>query len=147
MDEGRSDAGNGLSPISSLVGGVHYVRLPVRDVWASRDWYVAVLGCMPILDLEEESEVVGVVVRHTSGLTIGLHRDAERAAALAGFSVLGFAVNGPVGLGPLARALDRLGVPHDPPAEGHLGEYLDVPDPDGIIVRFHSGPTPEAEEA
>jgi hypothetical protein len=38
-------------------------------------------------------------------------------------------------------------VNHGAPEEGHLGTYVDVPDPDGIIVRLHTGSAPDAEEA
>ncbi|HVX20294.1 MAG TPA: VOC family protein [Acidimicrobiales bacterium] len=134
-------------PPSTFVAGLHDVRIPVSDPWASRDWYVALLGCTAVLDLEEESGVVGVVLRHQSGLTIGLHRDRVRAVALRGFSVLGLTVEGPERLSKLTVALDHLGFGHLPPARGHLGEYVDVPDPDGLLVRFHTGWTPDAEEA
>lgn len=129
------------------MAGLHHVRIPVSDPWASRDWYSSVLGFSPTLDLEEESQVIGVVMRHQSGLTVGLHRDPIRAAVLSGFSVLGITVEGVDELARLVRALDHLGVEHTAPALGHLGEYVDVPDPDGIFIRFHTGRVPDAEEA
>jgi hypothetical protein len=90
---------------------------------------------------------VGVVLRHPSGGVIGLHNDPERAAALSGFAVLGFSVVDGDALGRLSDELLRKGVHHRGVSEGHLGWYLDVPDPDGILVRFHSGSSPDAEEA
>ena len=39
--------------------GLHHVRVPVTDPWASRDWYNDVFGFISVLDLEEEYEVSG----------------------------------------------------------------------------------------
>ena len=44
--------------------GLHGVRIPVTDALVSKDWYMTVLGLEPVLDLEEEQGVVGVVLRH-----------------------------------------------------------------------------------
>ena len=43
--------------------------------------------------------------------------------------------------------LDTLGVRHSAPAQGHLGWYIEVPDPDGIIVELHTIEQPTADEA
>jgi hypothetical protein len=108
---------------------------------------MAVLGFKPVLDLEEEDRVVGVVLRHDQGFVIGLHRDPPRAAALCGFAVLGLTVTDRRGLERWAGELDRAGVRRGQLEEGHLGFYLDIPDPDGILVRLHTGTGPDAEEA
>jgi hypothetical protein len=129
-----------------LVAGVH-VRIPVTDAWKSRDWYMAVLGFVAVLDLEEEQGLVGVVLRHPQGLVLGLHQDPARAVALRGFPVLGLTISDRQELRRLAHHLDGLGIDHGPIEEGHLGWYLDLPDPDEIPVRFHIGTDPYAEEA
>jgi catechol 2,3-dioxygenase-like lactoylglutathione lyase family enzyme len=130
-----------------LVTGLHHVRLPVTDPERSRDWYVQVGGFVPVLDYEQEHGVVGVVCRHPSGLVIGLHQDPDRAAALSGFAVLSLAVATPEDLERWVGRLDRSSIAHGPIEQGHLGPYLEVPDPDGIVVRFHGGPLPYVEEA
>jgi catechol 2,3-dioxygenase-like lactoylglutathione lyase family enzyme len=127
--------------------GLHHVRIPVSDAWVSRDWYMTVLGFRPLLDLEEEDGVIGVVLRHDEGLAVGLHRDRSRAAALRGFAVLGLTVEDRSQLERWAAVLDRAGIRRGPLVEGHLGFYLDIPDPDGILVRIHTGAGPDAEEA
>jgi catechol 2,3-dioxygenase-like lactoylglutathione lyase family enzyme len=129
------------------IAGLHHVRIPVAEPWRSRDWYSAAFGFVPVLDLERESGVVGVVVRHPSGLVVGLHEDPVRAAGLRGFAVLSLAVADPVQLESWAAAFDREGIDHGGICVGHLGHYLEVPDPDGIVVRLHSGAAPYAEEA
>jgi catechol 2,3-dioxygenase-like lactoylglutathione lyase family enzyme len=131
----------------ALVIGLHHIRIPVTDPWVSRDWYMTTLGCVPVLDEEEENEVVGVVLRHPEGFVVGLHRDPQRAACLSGFAILGLMVDGSPQLRQLCDRLDQNGVAHSAPAEGHIGWYVDVLDPDGILIRFHTGTAMAAEEA
>jgi catechol 2,3-dioxygenase-like lactoylglutathione lyase family enzyme len=126
---------------------LHHVRIPVTDAWKSRDWYMSVLGFLPVLDLEEEQGLVGVVLRHPTGLVIGLHQEPVRAAALRGFALLGLAVADRDELEALVKHLDRQGVSHGALEEGHLGWYVDVADPDQILIRLHCGAVPYAEEA
>lgn len=130
-----------------LVTGLHHVRFPVTDPQISRDWYVMVLGFVPVLDYEQERGVVGVVCRHPTGLVIGLHKDPPRAKALRGFALLSLAVAAPDDLQRWIERLDQLSIRHGELEEGHLGPYVEVGDPDGIVVRFHGGPLPYAEEA
>ncbi len=105
------------------------------------------LGCVPVLDEEDENGVVGVVLRHSEGFVIGLHRDPQRAASLRGFAIVGLSVDGHTQLRQLCNRLDKAGTAHSGPTEGHIGWYVDVPDPDGILIRFHTGTAPDAEEA
>ncbi len=130
-----------------LVAGLHHIRIPVTDPWVSRDWYMTTLGMVPMLHEEEEAEVVGVVLRHPEGFVIGLHRDTERAASLRGFAVLGLTLDDHNHLRQLCVRLEERGIDHVPPEEGHIGWYVDVPDPDGILIRFHTGTAPDAEQA
>ncbi len=129
------------------IAGLHLVRIPVADVWVSRDWYMRVIGLLPVMDVEEEERVVGAVLRHPEGFAIGLHLDARRAADLAGFALLGLTVNGKDELERWAHQLDRMGLAHGDLERRHLGWSMDLPDPDGILVRFHTGPAPYVEEA
>ena len=80
------------------------------------------------------------------GMMIGLHEDPERARALTGFVVLGLRVRD---LGVWVEFLDQLRVPHGPgpPSEGHLGWYIRLADPDGVLVELHTPGQPSADEA
>jgi hypothetical protein len=78
---------------------------------------------------------------------LALHQDPASAKALKGFALLGFLLDDVLALRRWESELDRRHVPHAPVQEGHLGRYLDVPDPDGILVRFHTGKSPFPEEA
>ena len=143
----RSDSTSGTNPPSRPVPrvlGLHHVRVPVSDVLASRDWYAATLEFSPILVTEDEDTVTGIVMRHPSGVVLGLHRAPERAKALEGFAVVGLAV---ADLETWQAHLDDLGVAHSGIVDGHLGECLHVRDPDGMVVELHTPAQPSAEDA
>ena len=130
-----------------VVVGLHHVRLPVSDVWRSRDWYSATFDFEPCLSLEEEDRVVGVIVMHRSGLTLGLHHAPALARALHGFCSVALSIGAVDDLHDWCRHLDTLGVQHTAPAEGHLGWYAEVPDPDGLVIELHTIGQPSADEA
>jgi catechol 2,3-dioxygenase-like lactoylglutathione lyase family enzyme len=113
---------------------------------AQPDWYTAVFGFEPRLCLEEEDHLVGAVVGHRNGLTPGLHH-APVLATLAGFCSIAFSVGDVDDLTKWCTYLDTLGVRHSAPAEGHIGWYVEVPDPDGILVQLHTIGQPAADEA
>ena len=130
------------------VVGLHHVRSPVSDLMRSRDWYTGVLGFEPRLSLQEEDHVVGVVVAQSNGLTLGLHYAPELVHALEGFCSIALSVGAIDDLTRWCTYLDALGVSHSAPAEGHLGWYVEVPDPDGHIIQLHTiGGQPTADEA
>jgi len=127
--------------------GLHHVRLPVTDVSVSLEWYREVFGLVPVLDYQEEEGLVGVVLAHESGMTVGLHLDPDRAVALRGFCILALEVGPQDGLHHWVDHLDRLQVAHSGVREGHLGLLVEVPDPDGILVQLHTTEHPSADEA
>jgi len=133
-------------PVVAILG-LHHVRLPVSDVIRSRDWYVDVLGFEPRLLLEEEEEIVGAVVALPEALTLGLHCAPELARALRGFCPVALEVGTSDELTRWCTRLDTLGIDHSEPAEGHLGWYVEVPDPDGLVIRLHTAAQPTADEA
>jgi catechol 2,3-dioxygenase-like lactoylglutathione lyase family enzyme len=142
-----SDSYDNIPDVQAQIVGLHHVRIPVTDAWVSRNWYMTVLGFNPVLDLQQEQGLIGVVLRHPGGIVLGLHQDPTRAAILQGFAVLGLSVLDRARLQEWADELNRLGLPHRSLEEGHMGWYLDIPDPDGILVRLHTGTATDAEEA
>jgi catechol 2,3-dioxygenase-like lactoylglutathione lyase family enzyme len=127
--------------------GLHHVRLPVSDVMRSRDWYIDVLGFEPCLSVESEDRGVGVVVDHPSGLALGLHYEPALARALRGFCSIALSVGTDEDLTRWCTRLDTLGVGHSAPTQGHLGWYVEVPDPDGLVIELHTTGQPSADEA
>jgi catechol 2,3-dioxygenase-like lactoylglutathione lyase family enzyme len=138
---------NDLTVTPPEVVGLHHIRLPVSDVMRSRDWYFAVFDFEPRLSFEEEDRVVGVVLIHQSGLTLGLHHAPELARSLEGFCSVALSVGDSDDLDHWCTRLDTLGTQHTSPAEGHLGWYVEVPDPDGLIIQLHTIAQPTADEA
>ena len=118
--------------------GVHHVRLPVSDVIRSRDWYASTFGFETRLTVEEEDHIAGVVAVHRSGVTIGLHVAPALAGALRGFCSVALSVGDRSDLTSWCEYLDTLGVSHSPPTEGHVGWYVQVPDPDGLVIELHT---------
>lgn len=136
----------GLRVQSPVLTGLHHVRLPVSDVLASRDWYVEVLGFETRLDEEEETGVVGAVLAHDSGLVLGLHLDKERAASLAGFVPLALTVASAASLGSWVAWCDHVGAAHGEITIGEVGVFVDLFDPDGILIRLHTAEQPSVDE-
>ena len=134
------------SPVAS-VGGIYHVRLPVSDVLLSRDWYARILGFEPVLAYEEEDRVVGVAMKHPSGVRLGLHLEPHRAPALRGFAVLSLRVSTRADLEAWSAHFDRLGVEHSVITAGHPGFRLEVADPDGICVELHTIGHPTTDDA
>ena len=135
------------TPVAVWAVGWHHVRLPVSDVMRSRDWYTEVLGFDALLVLEEADRVVGVVVCQPSGPTLGLHYAPTLARHLDGFCPVALSVDAVDDLKRWCARLDTLGVRHSAPARGHLGWYIGIPDPDGIIIELHTIEQPAADEA
>ena len=73
-----SDSDDHILDIQSQIVGLHHVRIPVTDAWVSRNWYMSVLGFNPVLDLQEEHGLIGVVLRHRVGIVLGLHQNPTR---------------------------------------------------------------------
>jgi len=133
-------------PVASVVG-IYHVRLPVSDVLLSRDWYARILGFEPVLAYEEEDRVVGVALRHPSGIRLGLHFEPDRAPALRGFAVLSLRVSTMADLQAWSAHFQRLGVEHSGIAAGHPGLRLQVADPGGICVELHTIGHPTTDDA
>jgi catechol 2,3-dioxygenase-like lactoylglutathione lyase family enzyme len=144
----KSEAQIAQSPVAAAPApafeGVHHVRLPVSNVPASLDWYVDVLGLECLLLEEEEDAISGAVVGQPGRVMIGLHCDPQRARALNGFVVVALSVTD---LEPWIDHLDGRGIAHGELRPCHLGQGVELADPDGILIELHSVEQPSADEA
>lgn len=121
------------------VCGLHHVKLPVSDVERSAQWYGRAFCFTRDWELREDGELRGAALHQPdSGLQLALRRDPERAAALAGFDTLCLAVGTRSDLDALLDRLNEQGVDHGAPSAGRDGHAVDVPDPDGHLVRLHT---------
>ena len=143
-DQGQSLASTALA---ESVVGVYHVRIPVSDVLRSRDWYANVLGFDPVLDYEEEDRLVGVVLTHPSGVTLGLHLEPDRIPALRGFAILSLCVNTKADLNRWSAHFDRVGIDHSSLTAGPRGTRLEITDPDGICTELHTRGHPTSDDA
>jgi catechol 2,3-dioxygenase-like lactoylglutathione lyase family enzyme len=123
---------------------MHHVRVPVSNVPASLDWYVDALGLQCLLLEEEEDGISGAVVGQPGRVIIGLHHDPRRARALSGFVVVALCVTD---LQAWMDYLDRRGIAHGELQPCHLGQGVELADPDGILIELHSVEQPSADEA
>lgn len=127
---------------------MHHVRIPVTDVTASADWYSEVLGLQVLLIEEEENEVVGSVISVGEGpARLGLHRDPARATALAGFCVVAISVDSRETLSEWDVWFNQIDARHSPMFAGAVGWYIDILDPDGLIVQLHTPEHPSVEDS
>jgi catechol 2,3-dioxygenase-like lactoylglutathione lyase family enzyme len=121
------------------VSGLHHMKLPVLDVERSVRWYSRAFDFTCAWELREDGELRGAALHHPeSGLQLALRHDPERAAALAGFDTLCLAVGTRSDLDAVLDRLDERGVDHGSPFPGRGGDAVDVPDPDGHLVRIHT---------
>ena len=121
------------------VSGLHHVKLPVRDVERSRDWYGRAFDFPRSLEFREDGRLVGAALEHPEGgLRLALRGDPARAAALAGFDTVCLAVGTRADLEAVLTRLDVRGIAHGTPFAGRGGDAVDVPDPDGHLVRIHT---------
>jgi catechol 2,3-dioxygenase-like lactoylglutathione lyase family enzyme len=124
------------------------VKLPVADLARSVTWY------RQLLDLRLWAEFVEDGVLHGAGLidpqgrfTIAL-RDRSVCASqpnLRGFDVVAFLPASRSVLDDMVGRCDRLGIAHSGIEDTPAGPRLDIPDPDGTVLRFYhfTGPTNE----
>ena len=117
------------------LAGIHHSTLPVSNVTHSADWYETAFG-FTMLNEVREANLHEVSMAHPeTGTTVVLRLDPPRAAALAGFDALTFAVGTLDDLHAITAHLDAHAIPHGAPTASGTGVYVDVPDPDRILVR------------
>lgn len=123
-----------------VLSGIHHVKLPVRDVVRSREWYVSVLGLEVEIEFVEDGELRGVALREPGGaLRLALREEPERAATMAGFDPVSLEVDTHAEIKAWAAHLDDLDQPHGGVVQGHQGWALvGLRDPDGIELRLYT---------
>lgn len=129
-----------LSSEAPKLAGVHHLKLPVRDLERSRDWYETRLGYELAIDFVEEGRTMGLVLRHPNGgPDLGLRLDPARAEAAAGFDFFAIGVPDKETLDALAQRLTDLGENHAGVHFATIGWLLPLlHDPDGHEVRFYT---------
>ena len=118
---------------------IAHVKLPVNDLRRSVGWYKAVLGLELIAEFGEQGVIRGAQLADPVGAFGIALREREFCASkpvLAGFDVFAIEAQSVAVLRQLAERCDTLGVEHGGVQDrGEYGAYLDIPDPDGTVVR------------
>jgi catechol 2,3-dioxygenase-like lactoylglutathione lyase family enzyme len=122
------------------------VKLPVSDLARSVAWYRQLLDLRLWTEFVEDGVLRGAGLIDPQGRFNIALRDRAACASqprLDGFDVLAFVPASRSVLEDMAARCDGLGVSHSGIYDTPAGPRLDVPDPDGTIVRFYNyvGPT------
>jgi catechol 2,3-dioxygenase-like lactoylglutathione lyase family enzyme len=122
------------------LAGIHHLKLPVRDLQRSADWYGRVLGYRVVVEFVEQGRLAGLGLEHPDGgPPLALRLDPARAAAAAGFDYFSVGVPDRAGIEALAAHLDVLGLAHAGVHRASEGWILPMLlDPDGHEVRFYT---------
>jgi len=120
--------------------GVHHVKLPVRDIARSREWYESRLGYEVTTEFVEDGEIAGIVMSHPNGGPMfALRRDPELAEKAAGFDYFAIGVPSKQAIEALTERLTSLGESHAGVHFATIGWILPMThDPDGHEVRFYT---------
>ena len=128
-----------------LIDRIGQVKLPVTDLATSTAWYVAVLELRHWVEIVEDDEVRGVGLidgEKRFNVSLRLREHCAAKPVLTGFDVVAFLPSSRDALAALAARCDRLGVAHSGVSDGPEGSRLDIPDPDGTVLRFYDFTAP-----
>ncbi|MBH0780690.1 VOC family protein [Nocardia bovistercoris] len=122
------------------------VKLPVTDLAHSVRWYCRLLDLRLWTEFAEDGVVRGAGLIDPSGTySIALRERSVCAGApdLAGFDVIAFRPEGRHTLDEIMRRCEQMGIACGDVVETAAGPRIDVPDPDGTVLRFYyfSAPT------
>lgn len=119
---------------------IKHVKLPVTDIQRSVVWYQSLLDLELNMEFTEQGVVRGAsLLDRDGGYEIAL-RDRDVCAShprLTGFDVFALAAPSRAVLAQVAERCDRLDIAHSGVREvAGYGAGLDIPDPDGTVVRI-----------
>jgi catechol 2,3-dioxygenase-like lactoylglutathione lyase family enzyme len=124
------------------------VKLPVTDLARSVTWYRQLLDLRLWTEFVEDGVLRGAGLIDPQGRFNVALRDRAACAShpnLDGFDVVAFVPASRSVLEDIAARCDGLDIAHSGIYETGAGPRLDVPDPDGTVLRFYhfTGPTNE----
>ncbi|MFI9508976.1 VOC family protein [Nocardia sp. NPDC052566] len=118
---------------------IRHIKLPVDDLARSVAWYRDLLGMELAAEFCEDGQLRGAQLMHPSGFGIAL-RQREYCVGkpdLTGFDVFAIEVDSVAELHALAERADAMGsTQHGVSDNGEYGAFLNIIDPDGLMVRF-----------
>jgi catechol 2,3-dioxygenase-like lactoylglutathione lyase family enzyme len=112
----------------------------VTDLQRSLAWYQSLLDLELAAEFAEEGVVQGVQLVDPAGgfgIALRLREFCASKPVLTGFDVFALEAESVAALRQLAQRCHRLGVAHGGVQDrGQYGAFLDIPDPDGTVLRF-----------
>lgn len=126
------------------------VKLPVTDVARSVSWYCRLLDLRLWTEFVEDGVLRGAGLIDPRGRFNIALRDRSVCAgrpSLDGFDVVAFVPGARSVLDELVARCDRLGFTHGAIEDTPGGPRLDIPDPDGTVLRFYHFTAPIGEFA
>lgn len=123
-----------------MIERIAQVKLPVSDLARSVAWYRDLLDLRLWAEFVEDGELRGAGLIDRGGRYNIALRDRTVCAGepdLRGFDVVAFTPASREALDELVARCDRLGVAHRGIETRPTGFVLDVPDPDGTVLRFY----------
>ena len=119
--------------------GIFAVKLPVRDLVASREWYEQVFELKALFEFPDDDGVVRGVAYEAAGLgDAGLAlRERPDIAGLSGFDPVIFGVKDKAAVDAWAARLTSLGIEHQV-ALATIGWVVIFHDPDGLEIHLYS---------
>lgn len=122
------------------LAGVHHLKLPVRNLARSREWYESRLGYEVTTEFVEAGTLMGYGMSHPNGGPgLALRLDPARAEAAAGFDYFAIGVPDKAAIEALAERLAAQGESHAGVHFATIGWILPMlHDPDGHEVRFYT---------
>jgi glyoxylase I family protein len=137
---GGRHAGEGGNTMPTVTGA-HHVALTVQNVDASEAWYQDLFGMQPLLQTDDETVRVRVLVHPDSGLIIGLreyagHDDGAFSEFRTGLDHIAFAVSSRDELEAWQDRLAEKGITFSPIAESPIGTLVVLRDPDNIQLEL-----------
>jgi catechol 2,3-dioxygenase-like lactoylglutathione lyase family enzyme len=119
---------------------IRHVKIPVTDLPRSVSWYAKVMDLVPFREFVERGVLRGAALRSPEGQFVIALRDRQFCTgqpSLAGFDLVALHMTSREALADLAARCDRLGIEHSPIQDRGPDEaVVDVPDPDGLVLRF-----------
>jgi catechol 2,3-dioxygenase-like lactoylglutathione lyase family enzyme len=144
---GNEHLEEGMTPMGSPIGidRLLHVKVPVSNVERSARWYAWLLDLRLIMEFVEDDELRGVVLAEpVTGVRIALRDRAFSSSkpVLDGFDLIAFEMTSLQALEDFAQRCADLDI-HTTGVhyfDNGASAGMDIPDPDGTALRFHSAP-------
>ena len=123
------------------ITGAHHVAFTVQDVGASAAWYQNLFGMQTLMQHEDETVRLRVLIHPECGWVIGLreypgHSDAAFSEFRTGLDHIAFTVPSRNELEAWQSVLDKKGVTYSPIAETPIGTLIALRDLDNIQLEL-----------